>query len=48
MYNRALAMDASGDAAGELAEYSRLIARFGDSDHPAVQVPVARAMFNRA
>ncbi|ECQ1364904.1 tetratricopeptide repeat protein [Salmonella enterica subsp. enterica] len=48
MFNRALAIDASGNEAEALAEYARLIARFGDSDHPAVQEPVAQAMFNRA
>lgn len=44
MFNRTKTMNASGDTAGELAEYARLIARFGDSDHPAVQEQVARAM----
>ncbi|EDC3954962.1 tetratricopeptide repeat protein, partial [Salmonella enterica subsp. enterica serovar Chester] len=48
MFNRALAMDASGNEAEALAEYARLIARFGDSDHPAVQELVACAMYNRA
>ncbi|EBX6633566.1 hypothetical protein DU176_25120, partial [Salmonella enterica subsp. enterica serovar Poona] len=48
MFSRAMAMSASGDTAGELAEYARLIARFGDSDHPELRRWVARAMYNRA
>ncbi|MFM9411511.1 hypothetical protein ACKLN2_17500 [Salmonella enterica] len=36
------------DEAEALAEYARLIARFGDSDHPELRGWVARAMFNRA
>ncbi|EBV4265147.1 hypothetical protein DOQ65_24180, partial [Salmonella enterica subsp. enterica serovar Richmond] len=48
MFSRAMAMNASGDTAGGLAEYGQLIARFGDSDHPELQEWVARAMFFRA
>ncbi|MFM9411512.1 tetratricopeptide repeat protein [Salmonella enterica] len=48
MYNRAVVVDESGNEAEALAEYARLIARFGDSDHPAVQELVACAMYNRA
>ncbi|ECF2403907.1 tetratricopeptide repeat protein [Salmonella enterica subsp. enterica serovar Singapore] len=48
MFNRAKTMDASGNETEALAEYGRLIARFGDSDHPALQEQVAWAMYNRA
>ncbi|ECN9266966.1 hypothetical protein ZL58_23455 [Salmonella enterica subsp. enterica serovar Typhimurium] len=48
MFSRAMAMNASGDTAGGLAEYGQLIARFGDSDHPELLEWVALAMFFRA
>lgn len=46
MFNRALAMDAAGNTAGELAEYDSLIARFKGSHIPGVLEVIGYAKMN--